>query len=187
MIGGLGLGMAISKSLMDLHGGRITASSDGSGKGSTFAIVLPTVDAPATDTVATTATVAKSDGYRLRILLVEDHSDTANALRRLLANLGHSVTIGNTMAAAMERLKAMPFDLLLSDIGLPDGTGIDLIREVRRRYNIPAVAVSGFGMDADVDKCKEAGFDAHLTKPVNLKKLELIIREVTNDGKSRQH
>jgi CheY-like chemotaxis protein/nitrogen-specific signal transduction histidine kinase len=178
--GGLGLGMAISKSLMDLHGGQITAASAGRGQGATFSIVFPTVDLPVTGTARPTANISRSNSRPLRILLVEDHTDTALALQKLLAHLGYSVEIGETMATAMEKVKTMPFDLLLSDIGLPDGTGIDLIREIRQEHRIPAIALTGFGMDEDIAKCKEAGFDAHVSKPVNFQKLDLIIRQVAD-------
>jgi CheY-like chemotaxis protein len=74
------------------------------------------------------------------------------------------------------------FNLLLSDIGLPDGTGIDLIRQVRERSTIPAIALTGFGMDQDITRYKEAGFDAHLTKPVNFQKLEMLIKQFFSDN-----
>ncbi|HWE04686.1 MAG TPA: CHASE3 domain-containing protein [Tepidisphaeraceae bacterium] len=177
--GGLGLGMAISKSLVDCHGGRITATSDGRGKGATFTITLPTVPPPAARKAETVA-ASKDDSRRLRILLVEDHADTANAMRRLLAGLGHSVEVGQNKASAIEKMNTTPFDLLLSDIGLPDGTGIELIREIRQRHRIAAIALTGFGMDEDIAKCKEAGFDAHITKPVNFQKLDIIIRQIAD-------
>ena len=100
-------------------------------------------------------------------------------MARLLEKLGHRVRTAGTVAAATEMTRGgEPIDLLVSDIGLPDGTGIDLIRDMRRRSAVPAIALTGFGMEEDVAKCIDAGFTAHLTKPVNFARLELMIRNV---------
>ena len=115
---------------------------------------------------------------RLRILLVEDHVDTAAVMSRLLRRLGHDVETQGTVASAVESMRGRTFDLLLSDIGLPDGTGLDLIRQIRGHYKQPAIALTGFGMEEDIAKCAEAGFDAHLTKPVSFQKLEMMIHQV---------
>jgi hypothetical protein len=114
----------------------------------------------------------------MRILLVEDHADTAEALRHLLAGLGHEVEVGRSVAKAAAMLRERQYDLLLSDIGLPDGTGLDLVRALRQQHDhkIPAVALTGFGMDEDISKCMEAGFNEHLTKPVSFQRLEMLIR-----------
>ena len=109
-------------------------------------------------------------------------SDTARALRRLLDRDGHQVTTAYSVDEAMERLKSDTFDLLLSDIGLPDGTGLDLIRKARAISNLPAVALTGFGMEEDVRSCHQAGFDEHLTKPINFQKLEFIIQHLMQNG-----
>ena len=82
------------------------------------------------------------------------------------------------VAAAQELIRTEEFDILLSDIGLPDGTGIDLIRRVRGQNNIPAIALTGFGMDDDITRCREAGFGAHITKPINFQRLEILIQEM---------
>jgi CheY-like chemotaxis protein len=121
-------------------------------------------------------------GRSLEILLVEDHEDTAHVLSRLLERLGHRVRIANSVAAALAAAN-QPFDLLLSDIGLPDGTGNDLIRELRQRrnVNVPAVALTGFGMEDDVAKSREAGFTDHLTKPVNFQRLQMVVQKVADN------
>jgi signal transduction histidine kinase/CheY-like chemotaxis protein len=185
--GGLGLGMAISKALMDAHGGVLTAASQGPGQGSSFTLTLPSVDLsekPSAD--AASRDSGAPPARQLEILLVEDHADTAFVMTRLLRKLGHNVQTSETVATAVRLAEEKNFDLLLSDIGLPDGNGIDLIRRLRRASSIPAVALTGFGMDEDIVKCREAGFDAHLTKPVNFQKLEVLIRDLTEQPVDRR-
>ena len=113
-----------------------------------------------------------------RILLVEDHPDTAHVLVRVLRRNGYEVTCAGSVSAGLSALRSAEFDLLLCDIGLPDGTGLDLIRQAREQLGlqIPAIALTGFGMDDDVAKSKVAGFNEHLTKPVNLSLLENTIQ-----------
>jgi len=115
----------------------------------------------------------------LRILLVDDHPDTCAALEKLLKLRGHSVAAANSMREAMEVAAAGgSFDLLISDVGLPDGNGMDLIRYLHTQRPIRGIAISGFGMDADISKSLEAGFSEHLVKPVKLEKLEAAIARV---------
>jgi signal transduction histidine kinase/ActR/RegA family two-component response regulator len=178
--GGLGLGLAISKAMVDAHGGKLAATSGGLSRGATFAVTLATVAAPEFEAPVRKAPPGPaSAARRLRILLVEDHEDTAKAMRRLLTARGHEVTECRSVASAVDAADGRAFDLLLSDIGLPDGTGIDVIRQVHARHRLPAIALTGFGMEEDVARCLAAGFDAHLTKPVNVQRLEVVIREVT--------
>jgi signal transduction histidine kinase/ActR/RegA family two-component response regulator len=175
--GGLGLGLAISRAMTEAHGGEIAAESDGSGKGATFTVKLSCVDSAGAEALSSTSpTVDLSKSQSMHILLVEDHEDTALVMCRLLTEMGHQVTVANSIASALVAASG-PFDILLSDIGLPDGTGIDLIRQLRRQYGdrFPAVALTGFGMEDDIDKCKAAGFDDHLTKPVNFRLLHKVI------------
>jgi PAS domain S-box-containing protein len=174
---GLGLGMAIAKALTDAQSGTITAASNGLGRGSTFVIAFPTIAAPAPRAPHTQSSPPTPAGRPLRILLVEDHADTASVLRRLLAGQGHIVATAASVAQALALIRAEPFDILLSDIGLPDGTGIDLIRQARPAFTAPAIALTGFGMEDDVARCYDAGFNVHLTKPVNFQKLVSVIRE----------
>ena len=181
--GGLGLGMAISKALMEAQGGSITADSAGPGLGSTFALELPAMAAPVRQEKPTTHPAASDSTTGLSILLVEDHADTARVMSRLLRASGHRVHVAATVASAIESAAANSIDLIVSDIGLPDGTGIDVIQTVRKTSSVPAIALTGFGMDDDVAKCRDAGFNDHLTKPVNLQRLELAIRQLTNRQK----
>jgi PAS domain S-box-containing protein len=181
--GGLGLGLSLSKTFMEAQGGTIAASSAGPGKGSTFTLLVPALKPPATPmTQKAPARRVLDTGRSLEILLVEDHEDTAHVLSRLLERLGHRVRIANSVAAALAAAN-QPFDLLLSDIGLPDGTGNDLIRELRQRrnVNVPAVALTGFGMEDDVAKSREAGFTDHLTKPVNFQRLQMVVQKVADN------
>jgi CheY-like chemotaxis protein len=182
--GGLGLGLAIAKALVTLHGGRISAHSAGAGQGSTFTVELDTVTAPnagdgKTPPARQQSRPADPSARPLSILLVEDHEDTAKALARLLRHNGHDVRTANSVSSAIRTVDAHPFDLLISDIGLPDGSGLDLMRQVRARAKLRGIVISGFGMESDIGRSKEAGFLEHLTKPVNLGELEAAIRRVT--------
>jgi CheY-like chemotaxis protein len=116
----------------------------------------------------------------LSILLVEDHADTARVMSRLLRAAGYKVHVADTVASAIDTAGNNNLDIIISDIGLPDGTGIELIQDLRKRSKIPAIALTGFGMEEDVAKCMEAGFNDHITKPVNLQKLELAIRQLAS-------
>ena len=173
---GLGLGMTISNALIKLLNGKLTAKSEGLGQGSTFTVSFPTI----------TGTPARSepDGAlptvdgKVNLLLVEDHQDSARALASLLENRGYKVETVPTVATALEALEREEFDLLVCDLGLPDASGIDLIAEIRKTKTTPAIALTGFGMQQDIERAQEAGFDSHLTKPVNLQKLEVTIRRL---------
>ncbi len=179
--GGLGLGMAISNALVELLDGELGAESPGLGKGSTFTVRFPTTDPAARGQERDRPTAALRE--TTRILLVEDHADTARALSRLLENRGYKVEVVTSVASALEAIQREKFDLLLCDLGLPDGTGIDFIEQVRRTSSTPAVALTGFGMQEDVDRARRAGFNGHLTKPVSLQKLESTFwRLLKEDG-----
>jgi CheY-like chemotaxis protein len=178
--GGLGLGLAISKALVEAHQGRITAHSDGPGTGSTFGVEMRTV-VPASTQALSPRDGAAAIEHRLRILLVEDHADSAKVMQRLLRKAGHDVETAPSVAAALRAFEgaAAPFDLLVSDLGLPDGSGHDLMRELARRPNpVRAIALSGFGTEEDVQRSLAAGFAAHLTKPVPMATLRQMIAQV---------
>jgi signal transduction histidine kinase len=166
--GGLGLGLAITKALVDAHGGTITAESRGKYQGACFCVTLPAFSTfertEAANEETTKRSVAKSRG---RILLVEDHQDTATVLSRALKRKGFEVSTAHTVAAATELFESQEFDLVISDIGLPDGNGIELLTRLTPIRRVPAIALSGYGMDHDVEKSRAAGFVEHLTKPVN--------------------
>jgi signal transduction histidine kinase/ActR/RegA family two-component response regulator len=175
---GLGLGLAISRSLAEAHGGRLMAVSPGLGQGSTFVLELPTVKRPA-------AAKPRSElpgpsvppSQALRILLVEDNKDTRNYMALVLEARGHRVTTAERLSKALQTAAEHGFDLIVSDIELPDGTGLELMRQLSWR-GLPAIALSGYGSEEDVRESQEAGFALHLTKPVEISKLEEAIRQV---------
>jgi PAS domain S-box-containing protein len=167
--GGLGLGLSISKGLVEMHAGSIGVHSDGKDRGATFTVRLPLVASDARvvrpDT-AVAADVRRAGG--LRILLVEDHGDTAELIASALELEGHHVLSAGDVATALQIAASETFDLLLSDLGLPDGTGIDVMRGLRSfGVTVPGIAFSGYGQDADLDQTRAAGFQAHILKPVD--------------------
>lgn len=179
--GGLGLGLAITRGLVAAHGGNITADSPGRGKGASFVVELPTTVAPqpAAPTMDAPAVAAQA---KLNILLVEDHSDTARILSRLLRVDGHEVTVAGSVGEAVNAAASASFDLLISDLGLPDGSGLDLIRALRANNRTwPAIALTGYGTDEDVRSTHDAGFNEHVTKPINWEQLQGTIKRVTDD------
>ena len=188
--GGLGLGLSISRSIVELHGGNIEGRSEGKGKGATFTVRLPGVPADRLAAISDEQPPfsVKDAARQLRILLVEDHADTALIMARLLTSDGHAVEVAHDVQAATRRASEQQFDLLLSDLGLPDGSGLDLLRELRSRGNpLPAIALSGFGQDKDLQQSHEAGFAAHLTKPVTHSRLQEAIASVVGPATARSH
>jgi two-component system CheB/CheR fusion protein len=183
--GGLGLGLVICKGVVELHGGTIAAESAGRGRGATFIVRLPSAAA----VLEPAATPAPSDQAKpaaraLRILLVEDHADTARMLARLLQSKGHVVTRAGSVAAALEAARAAEFDVLVSDLGLPDGSGDELMRRLLTEgKRLRGIAVSGYGGSDDVQRSLEAGFTEHITKPVSLDALnQALLRAVGGRG-----
>jgi PAS domain S-box-containing protein len=175
--GGLGLGLSISKAIIESHGGTISVRSPGKGLGSCFTLELPKVD-DITSTPPVAAPPPEAARTRARILLVEDSPDTAAALQRLLQYGGHEVHTADNVANALNHASDWDFDLLLCDIGLPDGTGWELLQKLSAGRPVPAVALSGFATQQDLDKSREAGFRQHLTKPIRPDELLARIDEV---------
>jgi signal transduction histidine kinase len=175
--GGMGLGLSICRNIVTLHDGTIQAFSDGPGTGTTIRVVLPLLP-PAATNAAGSAAASRPDVSGLRILLVEDHATTAEVMSRLLNLNGHRVQVASTVESGIELAAAGAFDLFISDVGLPDGTGIDLLRRLRPTHATPAIALTGYGRKEDVAGALEAGFNAHLTKPVDLDELQATINRV---------
>jgi HAMP domain-containing protein/signal transduction histidine kinase/CheY-like chemotaxis protein len=174
-LGGLGLGLAISKTLVEAHKGTITAQSDGRNKGSKFALVFPTCDKVEAQ-IAPALSPRLAERQPMRILLVEDHEDTNRSLTSLLRRRGYQVKSALTFQSALELSAKEEFDVLISDLGLPDGSGIDLIQKLVSKPPL-GIALTGFGMEQDIRKSREAGFHHHLVKPIDLNKLDSIIQE----------
>ncbi len=172
--GGLGLGLAISKSLTQAHGGTLTAQSDGRDRGSTFILSMQTLSSTEVGTVPQ-KTTSETAQQGLKILLVDDHQDTCAALEKLLVRRGHLVAATHNVRSAMETAVRNKFDLLISDIALPDGSGVDLMRQLRAISAIPGIAISGFGNNGDIERSLQAGFSEHLIKPIKLDDLEAAI------------
>lgn len=183
--GGLGLGLAIARSIIEMHRGAIRAHSAGPNHGATFTIELPVYKgAPAqTEPVPSSAgALANAAPSGLHILLVEDHEPTRATLKKLLERRRHRVTAAEDLATARELAAADRFDLLLSDLGLPDGDGADLMRELAARSGLPGIALSGFGMDEDLRRSASAGFFAHLVKPVDIGVLDRTMAALSSTG-----
>ena len=175
--GGLGLGLAISKRLVDLHAGTIEAESRGRSFGATFKVTLDTLPEGAA-TSGVKNRIAGKGSKPLRILLVEDHQDTRRALSRLLTHFGHRVVTTGTVATAKQIVGSDQIDVLLCDIGLPDGSGYEVAAQARAKRRIKAIALTGFGTERDVLRSKEAGFDFHLVKPVNFQELQSVLDQL---------
>jgi PAS domain S-box-containing protein len=182
--GGMGLGLAISKALIEIHHGTIRADSNGQGCGSIFAVELPALAYQKIPKAQPEQASTKGSGGKLRVLVVEDHLDTAEMLARLLGASGYIVRTAYTVATALQLAAAERFDVLVSDIGLPDATGYELMKEIKQRYPIKGIAMSGYGMDEDFRKSREAGFSDHIVKPANVAQLERSIRRIVVRGLS---
>lgn len=199
--GGLGLGLSIARQIMELHGGKIRAASDGPHKGSVFEIELPLaqrpslllLDHPSRDGAAPAkngavaperaepkSTAPARDGLPpRRILLIEDHASTRMVLRELLKRRRFDVVTASSLGEARTCLKHGAFDLIISDLGLPDGDGCDLWSEVHSANpELTGIALSGFGMEEDLARSRAAGFSHHLTKPISTRALDAVLAQL---------
>jgi signal transduction histidine kinase/response regulator RpfG family c-di-GMP phosphodiesterase len=175
-LGGLGLGLAISKALVETHNGKLTATSPGQDQGATFTAVFPVGKSSAGHNRAAlpvTAAARKS----MRVLLVEDHEDTNRSLTQLLRRRGYHVQPAHSVQSALAAAAQEQFDVLVSDIGLPDGSGIELMEKLKSDRPIFGIALTGFGMEDDLRKSHDVGFHHHLVKPVDLNRLDALIQQ----------
>jgi len=193
--GGMGLGLSISKALAEAHEGSIIVASEGVGQGATFTLALrslrswESVPPPRSEaevasrfasiTLPPPPALPSSARRVLRVLLVEDDPDTLDVTSMLLRDWHYDVVTAENVSQAMTHLREQEFDLLISDIALPDGSGLDLMRAIHERHeSVKGIALSGFGTQEDVRRAKLAGFMVHLTKPVSFPRLETTIREI---------
>ncbi|CAA9211125.1 MAG: Signal transduction histidine kinase [uncultured Chthoniobacterales bacterium] len=193
--GGLGLGLAISKAMVSAHNGDIRVESEGRDRGATFIVTLHTVAAPAVKQPEKSGTpVGASNGAKRRaqtdgprLLVVDDHHDTCTGMKMMLERRGYRVAVAHSADEAVDRAAEQPFDLLISDIGLPDRSGYELMQELRESKGLRGIALSGFGMENDIARAREAGFSEHLTKPINFERLEQAIHDLLDaEPASRQ-
>jgi signal transduction histidine kinase/ActR/RegA family two-component response regulator len=190
--GGLGLGLAISRMLVELHSGSLQAFSRGREQGATFTVTLPLLrgapsvagaDQPSASTNGHRP-APFSGGHPMTVLLVEDHEPTRTAVAKLLARRHYDVKVAGTAEEARRLIGREKFDLMISDIGLPDGNGYELMKEIRQcNDSIRGIALTGYGMDQDLVKSEAAGFTAHLIKPVRVESLENALAAVTGHAK----
>jgi PAS domain S-box-containing protein len=181
--GGLGLGLAISRMLVENHGGTISAESSGLDEGSTLIIRLPLIaqGMPESESLRLGGSRQTNGSTHpaLRILFVEDHESTREALTRILRRRGYHVRTASNVKEALMAAEEEGFEVLISDLGLPDGTGSDLMSELHlKRPSLLGIAISGFGMNADLTRSHAAGFNEHLTKPVSVDSIDRALTRI---------
>jgi signal transduction histidine kinase len=176
--GGLGIGLALVRNLVALHGGRVAAYSEGIGKGSRFTITLPRLAAPAGSADPVQHGMAAQQAHGLHLLVVDDNDDAGQMLGLYLETAGYRVTVVQSARAALEAARRDPPDACLLDIGLPDMDGNQLARELRQLPQLAAatlVAITGYGQEADRARTAAAGFDHHFVKPVDMEVLLKVL------------
>lgn len=183
--GGLGLGLVISRTLVQLHSGVIYASSEGRDRGATFSVELPlyhgveNAPRPRLVDAGSVKEHARATPELRSVLLVEDHQPTCATLTELLSRRGYHVIAASSLLEARAKAEGERFDILISDIGLPDGNGCDLMAELRARQGLAGIALTGYGMIEDMERSRAAGFVTHLTKPVSIAALEKALSLLT--------
>ncbi len=185
--GGLGLGLSIAKSLVEAHEGKLTAQSQGKNRGTTF--ILEFKCTPQIELAAPPRIKASPPAKVVprRILVVEDHGDARECLTRLLQSRGHSVSSAATIREVLDLTNDEKFDLLIADLGLPDGNGWNLLATLRERQpTLEAIAISAYGMPQDISRSKEAGFADYLQKPINIQTLDAAVTKALSRVSAEQ-
>lgn len=182
-LGGLGLGLSLVKGLVELHGGEVSATSSGPGRGATFCVRLPLLEGRGDDaTTDDDAVEGRATEHTLRVLVVEDSRDAAEMLESALTLIGHTAAVAHTGPQGIEMATKFRPDVVLCDIGLPGGvTGYDVARKLRSHpetRDMRLVALTGYGRFEDREAAYAAGFDAHLTKPVDLQQIERVLTDL---------
>lgn len=177
--GGLGLGLAITRSIVLAHGGTVTAHSDGQNRGAAFTIELPLRPDSSLPSLERSVTALRQLPVGMRILLVEDHRDTRHTMETILRRDNFNVISAGTAREALALAEQQTFDVLIADLGLPDRSGLDLMKELGSRFGIRGIATSGYGMEEDIAQCRAAGFDYHLTKPVRIAQLRTLLADLS--------
>lgn len=188
--GGTGIGLALVRHLVELHGGRVEASSQGKGRGARFTVWLPLQEAAPVGPVSAIAEpdVPKSKLDSVKILVIDDEVANADALRDLLELEGASVTVRTSGAEGVKTANELAFDAIICDIGMPDMNGYEVARALAtssRNASTPAIAYTGFSGPEDRKRASDAGFAAHLTKPVTLEGLVDTIQRAVRKAKAR--
>jgi PAS domain S-box-containing protein len=182
--GGLGIGLALVRQLVQLHGGTISAESDGPNKGSSFTVRLPLLPEAATLAPASSGGVDLNSFAQTSFLIVDDSIDTIAMLKDLLTIAGASVTTATNGAEALRIAAESEFDVILSDISMPEMDGFEFLARLRKidgRQDVPVVAITGFGQTGDIARARAAGFYAHLTKPLNLQMLSDVLQRLAKE------
>lgn len=176
--GGLGLGLSIARTVVEMHHGQITAFSEGKDRGATFAVELTAIAGVSEQRPLPVASEPASV-KQPRILLIEDDRDTLQVLSKLLLRHDYEVTSADSIRKGLELSAKGEFDIIISDLGLPDGSGLDFMRQIKANYGLPGIALSGYGTDDDLRLSRAAGFEEHIIKPVNFNTLRLAIQRIT--------
>lgn len=182
--GGLGLGLAIARKLVEMHRGRISAASEGTDKGSTFTVELPSIEPEKAKALSTifpsNPAVIGFEATGPTVLLVEDHDATRFALSNLMFRRGYKVISAGSAREARNASASEKIDLVISDIGLPDESGTELMKHLSTTFGLKGIALTGYGMEEDIERCLASGFVTHLTKPVNIRALENALALIVN-------
>lgn len=181
--GGLGLGLTLVKGLMELHHGTIGATSEGEGKGATFTLTLPTMAKPLSVTTATPEALLSQPSVKRRVLVIDDNRDAAESVQTFLDLEGHDVLTAHSGSSGIETARNFRPDVIICDIGLPGMSGYEVARTIRDDKNLSSaymIALTGYGRDEDRTQAQKAGFDIHLSKPIDCENLRNALAHCRN-------